>query len=255
MGKTQLKTYPVLTRIVSNFFSVQAKCTAAWTAVASMTSTGLSHAMLQDLLQMPTMLSVFFLPSRQSRPAHCKRYRVNNSSKFELARSMDLGSLATTTSRHLIKNYFIIEISKCLSKRSLTSPQTKIKSQLSSYISLTHLIYSMCRTWNVWSPGGAMRKIITLIRAHDLVIRAHGLVIRAYSWISCRISLKRWIQILIRVRANPCARITKPCARISVINSCARITKPCARITKPCTRINNSCARITKSCARISAAQ
>ena len=53
----------------------------------------------------------------------------------------------------------------------------------------------------IWSPGGAMRKIITLIRAHgllsrahgllnhvhelvirahDLVIRAHGLVIRAH---------------------------------------------------------------------------
>ena len=27
----------------------------------------------------------------------------------------------------------------------------------------------------VWSPGGAMWKIITLIRAHGLVIRAHGL--------------------------------------------------------------------------------
>ena len=47
---------------------------------------------------------------------------------------------------------------------------------------------------DLWSPGGAMRKIITLIRAHgllncahgllncahDLVIHAHGLVIRAH---------------------------------------------------------------------------
>ena len=39
----------------------------------------------------------------------------------------------------------------------------------------------------VWSPSGAMRKIITLIRAHgllncahELVIRAHDLVIRAH---------------------------------------------------------------------------
>ena len=32
----------------------------------------------------------------------------------------------------------------------------------------------------LWSPGGAMRKIITLIRAHGLLNRAHGLVIRAH---------------------------------------------------------------------------
>ena len=32
----------------------------------------------------------------------------------------------------------------------------------------------------VWSPGGAMRKIITLIRVHELVIRAHGLLNRAH---------------------------------------------------------------------------
>ena len=62
----------------------------------------------------------------------------------------------------------------------------------------------------LWSPGSAMRKIITVIRAHRL--------------------------------------ITKPCARITKL--CARITNPCARITKSCARINNSCARITKSCTR-----
>ena len=32
----------------------------------------------------------------------------------------------------------------------------------------------------LWSPGGAMQKIITLIRAHGLLNRAHGLVNRAH---------------------------------------------------------------------------
>ena len=35
----------------------------------------------------------------------------------------------------------------------------------------------------VWSPGGAMRKIITLIRAHGLLNRAHGLLNRAHGLI------------------------------------------------------------------------
>ena len=33
---------------------------------------------------------------------------------------------------------------------------------------------------NLWSPGGAMRKIITLIRVHGLLSRAHGLLNRAH---------------------------------------------------------------------------
>ena len=32
----------------------------------------------------------------------------------------------------------------------------------------------------IWRPGGAMRKIITLIRAHRLLNRAHGLLNRAH---------------------------------------------------------------------------
>ena len=32
----------------------------------------------------------------------------------------------------------------------------------------------------LWSPGGAMRKIITLICAHGLLSRAHGLLNRAH---------------------------------------------------------------------------
>ena len=37
---------------------------------------------------------------------------------------------------------------------------------------------------NVWSPSGAMQKIITLIRAHGLIIRAHGLLSHAYGLLS-----------------------------------------------------------------------
>ena len=33
---------------------------------------------------------------------------------------------------------------------------------------------------NLWSPGGAMQKIITLIRAHGVLNRAHGLLNRAH---------------------------------------------------------------------------
>ena len=36
----------------------------------------------------------------------------------------------------------------------------------------------------LWSPGGAMRKIITLIRAHGLLNRVHGLIIRAHGLLS-----------------------------------------------------------------------
>ena len=36
------------------------------------------------------------------------------------------------------------------------------------------------RGLTLWSPGGAMRKIFTLIRAHGLLNRAHGLLNRAH---------------------------------------------------------------------------
>ena len=38
--------------------------------------------------------------------------------------------------------------------------------------------------WSLWSPGGGMRKIITLIRAHGLLNRAHGLLNRAHGLLS-----------------------------------------------------------------------
>ena len=37
----------------------------------------------------------------------------------------------------------------------------------------------------IWSPGGAMRKIIMLIRAHGLLNRAHGLLSRAHGLVIC----------------------------------------------------------------------
>ena len=37
---------------------------------------------------------------------------------------------------------------------------------------------------NVWSPSGAMRKIIMLIRAHGLLNRAYRLIIRAHGLLS-----------------------------------------------------------------------
>ena len=47
--------------------------------------------------------------------------------------------------------------------------------------SLAGLAYKLCSAPCIlWSHGGAMRKIITLIRAHGLLSRAHGLLNRAH---------------------------------------------------------------------------
>ena len=51
----------------------------------------------------------------------------------------------------------------------------------------------------LWSPGGAMRKIITLIRAHGLLSRAHGLLNRVHGLV---------------IRAHD---LVNPCAQFSLV--------------------------------------
>ena len=48
------------------------------------------------------------------------------------------------------------------------------------FISQERLNALILFTSGLWSPGGAMRKIITLIRAHGLLSRVHGLLSRAH---------------------------------------------------------------------------
>ena len=114
---------------------------------------------------------------------------------------------------------------------------------------------SMAGVGILWSPGGAMRKIIIEPRAVR-ISKSCARFSKSCARLSnpcARISnpCARFSNPCARI-SNPCARFSNPCARINYDNPCARITKPCARITKPCARITKSCARITKSCAQIS---
>ena len=60
--------------------------------------------------------------------------------------------------------------------------------------------------WFLWNPGGAMRKIITLIRAHGLLNRAHGLLNRAHGLLNRAHGLLNCAHGLI-IRAHGLARL------------------------------------------------